>query len=584
MTKRGIALLWGYTIVYKWSWLIGITFILMAASLSLVQPLMLGVAIDNLQNKNADHSLIGAIIIIMIGLAMVEGIFRFSYRYTTVRTSRKIEYDIRATLFRLIQAQDQAYFHNIHTGDLMSRATNDLNQVRNFLGMGVNNFCQTLFSFTLAIFLMFQLNVGLTLIVLIVLPLASITFFLTGQAMQNRYEKVQAKFGEISTHAQENFSGIRVVKAYAQEELEVKKFATQNQAYIKENLAYTQLSGLLWPLMFLILGLATSLVLWIGGGLVINKELTLGQLVQFLSYIALLSWPMIAFGWVVNLFQQGVASMKRIAEVLTSKPIVTPPIEPITLTQMHGKVEYKHVSLRYETQVVLDDVSFEVPAGTSCAIVGLTGEGKTTLVNMLSRVRDADKGTVLIDDVDVRQFDLAWLRRQLGYVPQDTFLFSLPLGENIAFGITDYTDSQIDRAAQTARLSKDLEQIPGGLAAVLGERGVTLSGGQKQRTAIARAVMRNPAILILDDALSSIDTQTQAEILANLTTVMQDRTTFIISQRISTVKNCDQILVLNNGKISEQGTHHSLLADNGLYATMYQRELLTQELELEQAS
>ncbi len=583
MTKTSIALLWRYSLVYKTRWLAGLVCVLFAGSLSLIQPLLLGGAVDNLRDPKADHDLILWSALGIIGLAIIEGFFRFGYRFFCTQASRKIENDMRSDLFRHIQAQEQEYFQSIHTGDLMSRATNDLNQVRNFLGMGIGNFFLTCFTFTLAMVLMFNLNSGLALIVLIVLPLVSVSFFLTGRAMQNRYEKVQAKYGDLSTQAQENFSGIRVVKAYVQEDLQIKRFADQNRQYVRDNLNYTLLSGLMWPLMFLILGMATALILWVGGTLVVNKELTLGQLVQFISYIGLLAWPMIALGWVVNLFQQGMASMKRIAEVVQTTPRIKSGPDAIKLEPLRGEVEYAGVSLKHDDRWTLRNVSFKVPAGTSCAIVGPTGAGKTTLVNMLSRVRDPDEGRVLIDNTDVRQLDLAALRRHLGYVPQDTFLFSLSLAENVAFGMEEgqYSEAQIEQAVATARLSKDLEQIPGGLRAVIGERGVTLSGGQKQRTAISRAILRDPRILILDDALSSIDTQTQAEILANLRQVLAGRTSLLISQRISTIKECDQILVLDNGEIIERGDHRSLLTHNGLYASMYRRELLSQELEEE---
>ncbi|HEX2909343.1 MAG TPA: ABC transporter ATP-binding protein [Chloroflexia bacterium] len=581
MSKVTAGLLLYYSSKYKFFWVAGVVLVMLANTMTLIQPILLGAAVDNLANQKANHDIILWFALGIIGLSILEGCFRFGFRFMNTQASRRVEYDIRADFFRKVQSQDQAYFQGIHTGDLMSRATNDLNQVRNFLGMGVGNFVQTIFTFTLAMILMFTLDAQMAIVVLVVLPLASLSFFLTGRAMQHRYEKVQAKFGDLSTHAQENFSGIRVIKAYAQEELEIKKFADQNREYIRHNLAYVQLSGLMWPLMFFIMGIATALVLWLGGQRVVNKELTLGQLVQFMSYIGLLSWPMIALGWVVNLFQQGMASMKRISEVLQTTPDIRTSEDPVVLEQLEGEIQYEHVSLKYGETWVLRDINFVVPAGSSCAIVGPTGAGKTTLVNMLSRVRDPDEGQVLVDNVDVRKLDLAKLRRQLGYVPQDTFLFSLPLAENIAFGVEEnsYSLEDVYRAAEAARLSKDLEQIPGGLEAVIGERGVTLSGGQKQRTAIARAVMRDPAIMILDDALSSIDTQTQAEILANLRALMENRTTLIISQRISTVKDCDQILVLDNGQIIERGDHRSLLTHNGLYASMYRRELLSQELD-----
>ncbi len=576
-----VKLLVHYSWKYRVQWLLGTFLIILAGGLSLSQPTLIGLAVDNLRDSRADHSLIFWLALGIVGLALVEGVFRFGYRFLNTQASRKVEYDIRADFFRGVQEQDQSYFQTIHTGDLMSRATNDLNQVRNFLGMGIGNFFQTAFTFFLAMILMFNLNTGLALIVLVVLPFVSASFFFTSQAMQKRYEQVQAKYGDLSTHAQENFSGVRVIKAYAQEELEIKKFADQNREYIKNNLAYTKLSGIMWPLMYLILGLASALILWVGGRLVVDKTLTLGQLVQFMSYVALLSWPMIALGWVITLFQQGMASMKRIAEVLTAKPVIAPPLEPVKLESMRGEVEFSNVGISFGDTWVLKNIDFKVPAGSSCAIIGATGIGKTTLVNLLSRVRDPQEGQVLIDQIDVRQLDLTWLRQQLGYVPQDTFLFSLPLAENIVFGRAEgtYEPADILEAAHISQLSKDLEQIPGGLEAVIGERGVTLSGGQKQRTAIARAVMRDPAILILDDALSSIDTQTQAAILANLRKVMEGRTSLIISQRISTIKDCDQILVLDNGRITERGNHQNLLNSNGLYASMYRRELLSQELE-----
>ena len=581
MTKTPTALLWRYGLAYKWLTLIGIVMVFVAGSLALVQPVLLGSAIDNLNNPKANHDGLLWLALSMVGLAILEGGFRFGYRYLTQTASRHIERDMRSDFFRHIQGQDQAYFQSIHTGDLMSRATNDLNQVRMFLGMGVGNFFQTLFTFGLAMILMFNLNAGMASIALVVLPLASLSFFLTGQAMQRRYEKVQARYADLTTNAQENFSGIRVVKAYAQEELEIKKFAGQNREYIRENLAYVQLSGLMWPLMFLIMGLASALILWLGGTLVVEGKLTLGQLVQFMSYIALLGWPMIALGWVVNLFQQGMASMKRITAVFNITPTIVSPEQPVRPENSAGTIEYAGVGLKYEQTWILRNISFIVPGGTSCAIVGPTGTGKTTLVNLLSRVRDADEGRVLVDGIDVRQMPLGELRRQLGYVPQDTFLFSLSLAGNIAFGVPESQVSaeKVALAARTARLSQDLEQIPDGLEAVIGERGVTLSGGQKQRTSIARAIMRDPRILILDDALSSIDTQTQAEIVSNLRQAMQGRTTLIISQRISTIKDLDQILVLNDGWIIERGNHQTLLNHNGLYASMYRRELLSQELE-----
>ncbi len=575
-----VPLLWKYIVQYKWWWILGLLFTVFSSSFALVNPSLVGTAIDDLGKPGANAGQLWPLALAVIGFALLEGIFRFGSRFVYTMASRKIEQDMRADLFQHMQGMDQAYLQTIHTGDLMSRATNDMNAVRNFTGMGIGNFFQTILIFGLSMFLMFRLNMQLALVVLVVLPCVSIAFFVVGRRMRLRYEKVQARYGDLSTHAQENFSGIRVIKAYVQEEAEIRKFAGQNREYIKDNLAYVQLSGALWPLMFLIQGLATALVVWMGGMLVIEGKLSLGQLVQFTGYLALLGWPMIALGWTVNLFEQGMASLLRIKEVMRTTPDVTSPLEPRKLARIGGDLEFDNVGLHYGGVWALRHISFNVPAGTSCAIVGPTGAGKTSLVNLLARVYDPQEGIIRLDGLDTRELSLEDLRRQLGYVPQDTFLFSLSLSENIAFGVgRDYDARQVEAAAETARLSKDLAQISGGLEAVIGERGVTLSGGQKQRTAIARAVMRDPAILILDDALSSIDTQTQAEILANLREVMTGRTRLIISQRISTVKEADQIIVIDDGRIIERGDHRSLLAQNNLYASMYRRELLSQELD-----
>lgn len=574
--------LWRYIARYNRTTFGGLLLICVGGGLALIQPALLGAAVDNVQrllNKQTSDNRLGLLIALILSLGILEGVARFAQRFQLTWMSRKVEFDMRADLFRHIQTLDQAYFQTIHTGDMMSRATNDLNAVRNFTGMGIGNVANTVFFFVVGMVLMFSISVPLALINLVVLPFVSIAFWVTGHQMHLRYQKVQAKFADISTHAQENFSGIRVIKAYVQEDLEIEEFAEKNRDYIKDNLKYVQLSGMLWPLMFLILGLADAFILFVGAGEVIKQHITLGQFVQFNGYLLLLSWPMIALGWVVNLYQQGMASMTRILEVMNVKAKIQSSPAPLKLEKVRGEVEFRDVSLRYGEHWTLRHINFKVPAGTSCAIVGPTGAGKTSLVNLLARVYDPQEGEVLLDGVEVRRLALDELRHSLGYVPQDTFLFSMSLQENIAFGVRHYLPEQVEMATETARLSKDLPQISGGLQAMIGERGVTLSGGQKQRTAIARGVMRDPAVLILDDALSSIDTQTQSEILANLNQVLQGRTSLLISQRISTIKDCDQIVVLDNGQIIERGDHQHLLRQNGLYASMYRRELLSQELD-----
>ncbi|MFL5802711.1 MAG: ABC transporter ATP-binding protein, partial [Roseiflexaceae bacterium] len=435
-----------------------------------------------------------------------------------------------------------------------------------------------------------------------------------GGRMRKIFRGVQDQFGDLSTRAQENFSGIRTIKAYAQEDAEIGVFRAENEQYRAQNVRYVLLSGLLWPTMALILGSIGAIVLLVGGRFVAAGTMTLGDLVLFNAYLGLLAWPMIALGWTVNLYQQASASMGRIAEVLHRKPaIATPPDAPPHFT-VAGDVEFRDVGVRFDHAMttdhrppttgyqesadqlgrrssvvgrrssdewVLRHISFTIPRGSSLAIVGATGAGKTTLVNLLARVRDPDEGTVLIDGQDIRTLPLDELRRGIGYVPQDTFLFSVPLRENVTFGQPNAAPDAIDSAATISRLSNDLPQFPQGLDTMIGERGVTLSGGQKQRTAIARAVLRNPAVLVLDDALSSVDTHTAAEILAGLREVMHGRTSIIIAQRIATVKDADRVIVLHNGRIDEQGTHRELVRAGGRYAAMYRRELLEAELQEE---
>ncbi|MCU0491121.1 MAG: ABC transporter ATP-binding protein/permease [Chloroflexaceae bacterium] len=606
--------LWPYMLRYRWMLLTGLLCALVGAGVEALGPYLLRLAVDDIQAG----AVVPAVLLryggLLLLVALVSGLFNFGRRLLIAGASYRIEYDLRHDLFARFMQLDQRFYSQNYTGDLMARATNDLSAVRQFLGPGISGAASSLFTLLAVAALMFGVNVALSLVVLLLLPVASLVFFLIGRRMRTIFTHVQDQFGSISTRAQENFSGIRTIKAYAQEEAEIGVFADENRRYRDLNLGYVLLSGALWPSMALMLGLIGALVLLVGGQQVAAGNLTVGELVQFNGYLALLAWPAIMASWMVNLYQQGAASMGRLLEVLRREPAVATAPDSHAVGRLHGEIEFRDVGIRFhvdEQQKTMNDergtlipatsevtqsavrssqfewvlrhISFRVPAGTSLAIVGATGAGKTTLVNLLGRVRDPDEGQVLVDGVDVRELDLAGLRRNLAYVPQETFLFSVPLRENVAFGLHGEEPAdvatQLDRAVATSRLSNDLSQFPDGLDTLVGERGVTLSGGQKQRVAIARAVLRDPALLVLDDALSSVDTHTAAEILASLREVMRNRTTIIIAQRVGTVKDANQIIVLHEGEIVERGTHQELVRHGGRYAAMYRRELLESELE-----
>jgi ATP-binding cassette subfamily B protein len=577
-----------------------------SAALTAAIPQVLRLAVDQLNSRGviaADLLYFGAI---MVALALVDSFFRFGQRMLVAGASYLVEFDIRGALFRRLLLLDQGFYGQAHTGDLMTRVTNDLSAVRQFLGPGVNSLIGSTLFISIAGTLLFRTNATLALLVLMLLPVITVLFVVVGGRMRKIFRGVQDQFGDLSTRAQENFSGIRTIKAYAQEQEEIRVFHKENEHYRAMNVRYVLLSGLLWPSITLTMGLIGSLVLFAGGQYVAQGTMSLGDLVLFNTYLALLAWPMVNLGWTVNLYQQASASMGRIAEVLHRQPQIASLPEAPAHAALSGSIEFRDVGIRFsadkETRKqedketdslalsphplvsasrgdwVLRHISFRVPRGSSLAIVGATGVGKTTLVNLLARVRDPDEGQVLIDGQDIRELPLDDLRRAIGYVPQDTFLFSVPLRENVTFGRTEATVEQIDRAVAISRLSNDLTQFPNGLDTLIGERGVTLSGGQKQRAAFARAVLRDPAILVLDDALSSVDTHTASEILAGLREVMKERTSIIIAQRIATVKDADRVIVLHDGQIVEQGGHRELLAQGGRYAAMYRRELLEAEL------
>jgi ATP-binding cassette, subfamily B, multidrug efflux pump len=571
--KPLVPYLWGH----RPALLFGLLATVISTMLALAQPYFIGSAIDALQHGRPAGD-VYLIAVEILAFAALQGVFTFFVRYLINSVSRHVEYEMRRDLFAHLERMPQSFFQANHTGDIMARATNDLSAVRNMLGPGILNSVNTTLMFVIAAVLMFGIDTRLAIIAVVFLPLVSVAFTLIGAKMHERYERVQAQFGALSTRAQENLSGIRVVKAYAQEDHEIAVFDREGREYVRRSMAYQRLSGLLWPMMGLVLGATAALVLFVGGNDVIAHRLTLGQFVQFNGYLGMLSWPMIALGWVVNLYQQGAASLTRVAAVMSQEPAIRDHADTRPLTSLRGEIEFRDVGLSYDGRPVLEGLSFHVPAGQTLAILGATGAGKTSIVNLITRVHEAQSGQVLIDGTDVRNVPLALLRRSIGMVPQDTFLFSVALRENVAFGVDAVDEGRLAQAVTTARLSNDIDQFPDGLDTVIGERGVTLSGGQKQRTALARAIARDPAILILDDALSSIDTQTQAEILSGLQRVLANRTSILIAHRISTVKNADQIIVLDEGRVAEQGRHQDLVARGGLYAQMYRRELLSQEM------
>jgi ATP-binding cassette subfamily B protein len=517
---------------------------------------------------------------VLLGIVAIKGLFSFWTRWILIGVSRDIEYDLRNDLLDRLLALEPGFYVRNRTGELMSRCTNDLNSVRMVLGPGIMYSGNTIVVMIAAVALMLKLSPMLTLLVCVPVPIVAYAVRHFGKVIHERYEKIQALLAAISARVQENLAGVRVVRAYTQEEPEERAFEKLNRDYIDRNLDLIRTWSMFYPALEALIGSTFLIVLWQGGRLVLRGEISLGALTAFFFYMGMLVWPMIALGWVTNIFQRGAASMGRMNYVLTAAPEINDAgARAADGAELRGEIEFRNLTFAYNGTPVLREISLRVPAGSTLAIVGPTGSGKSTLAALVARLYDAPEGAVFIDGRPIREWPLAVLRRGIGFVPQDTFLFSETVGENIALGVEQVDEEAIAGAAQVASIAGDVLDFPKKFGTLVGERGITLSGGQKQRTALARAVLRDPRILVLDDALSSVDTETEEKILRRLHDVMRRRTTILISHRCSTVQHADQIIVLCDGRIAEQGTHDELLARGGYYFDLYQKQLLEEELE-----
>ncbi len=580
---KSLSTLWPYMRRYRRGLVLGMGALLMKDILNAALPLVIRSGVDSV-TSGFRLELLLRLAGLLIGLSIVKGVFQYWMRVIIIGVSRDIEFDLRNDLFNHLVELSQDFYGRYRTGDIMARATNDLNAVRMMLGPGVMYCTETVITLILAVAVMMNTDPRLTLIALIPAPIVSVAVVFFGRRIHTRFEHIQSMFSDISSRVQENLSGVRVVRAYAQESAEVAQFEGLNRDYIRENMGLARIQGLFMPMLQALIGLTFLLVLWAGGHQLLEKRITLGSFVMFNTYMGMLIWPMIALGWVINLMQRGTASLNRVNEMLHEPPSIARPLTGAVsndeaVSAVSGQIEFHGASMMFGDRHSLANVNLRIYEGETVAIVGPTGSGKTTLVSLIPRIFDPTSGSVSMAGIDLKEFDPHDLRRNIGFVPQETFLFSATLAENIAWGVPDVTPERIRWAAEVAGLGSDLESFPNGLETIIGERGLTLSGGQKQRTAIARAIIRDPRILILDDALSSVDTVTEEKILIGLASVMTDRTTILISHRVSTVKGAHRIVVLNHGRVVEIGTHSELQESGGYYADLYQKQLLEEELE-----
>lgn len=578
MATRTLHSLRPYLYRYRGRLAAGLLILLVNTAVLVAIPFEVELAINDLGTGISIEKLL-TYCLLLVGTVALRGVLNYYQRLILITVSRLIEFDLRNDLLAKLETLTIEFFQKFRTGDLMARAVNDLSAVRNMVGPGIMYSAQAVVLFAYVVVILWHQDPVLTLIAFVPAPFVSLAVQWFGKRIHERFEGIQAKFSDLATRVEENLTGLRLVRAYAREPIEEARFDELNHDYVQRNMRLVLLSGAFDPLLQFLLGVAFVLVLWFGGRAVLEHRITIGGYAAFNLYMAQMAFPMIALGYVINLVQRGTASLARLQELLTQKPEISDgPQTDGTITAVRGEIEFRHLRFSYGTQEVLRDINLRIPAGQTLALVGATGSGKSTLISLIPRLQDAAPGEVLIDGRPIREIPLAVLRRSIGLVPQETFLFSDTLRANIAFGRPDAGEDEVAAAADIAGLSRDIADFPEGYQSRVGERGLTLSGGQKQRTALARAVLRDPRILILDDALASVDTITEERILEQLESITRQRTTILISHRISTVRNADQIVVLEHGQIIERGTHAELIGRGGAYAALYEKQLLEEEL------